>query len=230
MVLTSSKILPKRGSRAYFDPRFATTVWLLPKGYVPKGVFIFIEMGYSLTMDEIIKLATDTTKKRGLVLILTRDRARQSKTNLIVNLILHGPLFIVSGDEWLPSFVLPHMIREHTTEIKAVTNRLYTVRASTCYRLFDSLADIPSKGEPILVMDFLHTFYDTDIPVRTRLFRLRECCRELKRLAFYRPVIVMTQEREGEDYEKFFPALFSITDKTFILEPEREPIKQTVLF
>lgn len=181
-------------------------------------------------MDEIIKLATDMTKKRGLALLLTQDRARQSKTELIANLILKSPLFVVSGDEWLPSFVLPRMIREQTTEIKTVTNHLYTVRASTCYRLYDSLANIPSKGEPILVMDFLHTFYDTDIPLRTRLFRLRECCRELKRLAFYRPVMVMTQEGEGEDYEKFLPALASITDKTLTLEPEREQIKQTALF
>jgi hypothetical protein len=187
-------------------------------------------MSYSLAMDEIIKLAVDVTEKRGLALILTQDHARKSKTDLIANLILNGPLFIVSGDEWLPSFVLPRMIREQTTEIKVVTSRLYTVRASTCYRLFDSLANIPSKGEPILIMDFLHTFYDTDIPLRTRLFHLRECCRELKRLAFYRPVIVITQERESEDYEKFFPALFSITDKTFILEPEREQVKQTALF
>ena len=59
---------------------------------------------------------------------------------------------------------------------------------------------------------------------------LRECCRELKRLAFYRPVIMMIQELEAEDYEKFTPALFPITDKTFTLEPEREQISQPVLF
>jgi hypothetical protein len=180
-------------------------------------------------MNELINLAIDITQKRGLALILTRDRARQNKTDLIANLILNGPLFIVSGDEWLPSFVLPRMIRGRTMEIKAVTSRLYTVRASTCYRLFDSLANIPSKGEPILVLDFLHTFYDADIPLRTRLFRLRECCRELKRLAFYRPVIVVTQEMEGEDYKKFIPTLFPIVDKTFTLEPEPESISQPVL-
>jgi hypothetical protein len=181
-------------------------------------------------MNDITKLVVDMTAKRGLALILTRDRARQSKTDLIANLILSGPLFVVSGDEWLPSFVLPRILRERTTEIKAITSRLYSVRASTCYRLFDSLAAIPSKGEPILVLDFLHTFYDADIPVRTRLFRLRECCRELKRLAFYRPVIVMTQEMEGADYEKFTPALFPLIDKTFTLEPEPEQISQPALF
>lgn len=181
-------------------------------------------------MNELLNLAVDVTEKRGLILILTKDRARESKTNLIANLILNGPLFVISGDEWLPSFVLPRMIRGRTTQIKEILDRLHTVRASTCYRLFDSLAGIRSQGEPILVMDFLHTFYDADIPLRTRLFRLRECCRELKRLAFYRPVIVMTQDREGEDYEKFIPALSPLADKTLTLEPDGERIQQPALF
>lgn len=181
-------------------------------------------------MNQLLKLPFDVAGKRGLTLILTRDSARRSKTELIASLILRGPLFVVSGDEWLPAFALPRTLRGHTTEIKEIMGRLYSVRASTCYRLFDSLAGIPLKGEPILVMDFLHTFYDSDIPLRTRLFKLRECCRELKRLAFYRPVIVVTQEREGEDYEKLIPALCSITDKTVTLDPELEPIGQPALF
>jgi len=181
-------------------------------------------------MNELIKLAIDITRKRGLTLILTQDRARESKTHLIANLILNGPLFVVSGDEWLPSFILPRILRGYTTDIKAITSRLRSVRASTCYRLFDSLAASDSKGEPILIMDFLHTFYDEDILLRTRLFKLRECCRELMRLAFYRPVIVMTQQREAEEYEKFIPALSPFAEKTLTLETEIEQVKQPALF
>ncbi len=181
-------------------------------------------------MNNIISLATDATQKRGLALILTHDRARQQKTDLIANLILNGPLFVVSGDEWLPAFSLPRMIRGRTTEVKAILDRLRTARASTCYRLFDSLASTASMGEPILVMDFLHTFYDPDIPLQTRFFRLRECCRELKRLAFCRPIIVTTQHMEGEDYEKLVPALQAIADRVLTLEGEREQISQPALF
>jgi hypothetical protein len=79
-------------------------------------------------------------------------------------------------------------------------------------------------------MDFLHTFYDADIPLRTRLFRLRECCRELTRLAFHRPVIVMTQQRESDEYDKFIPALWPIASHIFTLAPEPEPIEQPALF
>jgi hypothetical protein len=195
-----------------------------------RGLFIFIDSRYFGRMNELLNLTTGMTEKRALTLIQTRDVARRSKTELIARLILHGPLFVVSGDEWLPAFALPRILRGHTTEIKGILGRLYTVRASTCYRLFDSLAGIPLKGEPVLVMGFLHTFYDSDIPLRTRLLKLRECCRELKRLAFYRPVIVMTQEMETGEYEKFIPALCSIADKTVTLDPELEPIGQPALF
>ncbi|MGB8984508.1 MAG: hypothetical protein WCC12_21760 [Anaerolineales bacterium] len=188
-----------------------------------------VALSYSVRMNELINLTIDVAEKRGLVLILTQDRARKSKTDLIANLILNGPLFVVSGDEWLPSFLLPRMIREHTTGVREILNRLRTVRASTCHRLLDSLANIPSRGEPILVMDLLHTFHDPDILLRTRLFRLRECCRELSRLALYRPVIVTVQEREGEDYEKLFPTLQSIADKILTLEGEHEQISQPAL-
>ena len=180
-------------------------------------------------MKDTIKLTTEITQKRHLALILTKDKAHQSKTDLIASLILKGPLMVVSGDEWLPSFTLARIIRERTADVKRIMEHLYTVRASTCYRLFDSLASIPSRGEPILVLDFLHTFYDADIPLRTRLFRLRECCRELKRLAFYRPVVVMTQEMAAEEYDKFIPALYAVSDNVFHLDPALEQIKQPAL-
>lgn len=183
-----------------------------------------------MRMNELINLTIDIPQQRGLTLILTQDKAHQNKTDLIANLILNGPLLIVLGDRWFPSLVLPRIIRTHTIDIKAVLSRLYIVRVSTCYRLFYSLANIPSKGEPILILDFLHTFYDNNIPLRTRFFKLRGCCRELKRLAFYRQVIVITQEMEGENYEKFIPALYTIANKTFTLGTKCEQFKQAVLF
>ena len=181
-------------------------------------------------MNKLAKLPTDITRSRGLALILTADKARAGVTELIANLILNGPLFVVSASEWLPAYELTRLIRKRTLEVRETLNSLYTVRASTCYRLLDSLANIPSNGEPILVIDFLHTFYNPDIPLRVRFHKLRECCRQLKRLALYRPVVVMTQELPAEEYEKFAPALYSIADKTFTIEPEPEQISQATLF
>jgi hypothetical protein len=189
-----------------------------------------VDTHYFERMTDLLQLGNDLTKKRGLNLILTPDRAHQTKTQLIAHLILVTPLFVISGDEWLPAFSLPRLIRQQTTQIKPILSRLTTARASTCYRLLDSLSSIAPAGEPILVLEFLHTFYDDDIPLRTRLFKLRDCCRELKRLSLHRPVIVMSRATQTEDFEKFLPALDSIADRTFTLEPEFEPVTQPRLF
>lgn len=181
-------------------------------------------------MNTLSNLPNSITRSRGLALLLTVDRARSNLTEFIAAQILTGPLLVISGSEWLPAFELSRILRSRTIEVKETLNHLYTVRVSTCFRLFDSLANIPSNGEPILVLDVLHTFYDEDIPLRVRLFKLRECCRQLKRLALYRPVILMTQEMHVEDYEKFIPALRSIADHVLTLEPDLEQIRQPALF
>lgn len=181
-------------------------------------------------MNDLLQLGTDLTRKRGINLILTHDRAHQSKTDLIAHLILTGPLLVISGDEWLPAFDLPRRLRRLTTQVKALMDRLSTVRASTCYRLLDSLTNITPAGEPILILEFLHTFYDDDVPLRTRLFKLRECCRQLDRLSIHRPILVLTRQLNNEDFAKFLPALSSIAGRTLILEPEFEPITQPALF
>jgi hypothetical protein len=185
-------------------------------------------------MNKLLKLTIDVTQKRGLNLILTKNRARKNKTDLMAAIISQGPLFVVAGSGWLPSYELTHIIRKKTHEVKQCLNRLYTIRTPTCYRLLDSLANIPLKGEPLLVMDLLHTFYDSDIPLDIRFHKLRECCRHLESLAFYRPVLVLTQEmivENIEDYEKFFPILHSVADRTLYLKPDEiQRITQPAFF
>jgi hypothetical protein len=181
-------------------------------------------------MSTSLKLPTELRRSRGLSLVLTAEKERRGATQLIAAQILHGPLFVVSGSEWLPAYELARIVRGKTLQVRQALNRLTTVRASTCYRLLDSLAGIPSSGEPVLVLDFLHTFYDDDIPLRVRFFKLRECCRELKRLAFYRPVVLMMQEAPGEDFEQFMGILRPVVDRTLFLEPEMERAQQLALF
>jgi len=202
---------------------------MLPNGYYPKGVFIFIKNNYSAGMNTLSKLPIDMTRQRGLTLILTKDQARTSITELIATVVLSSPLFVIAASEWLPAFELTRTLRKRTPHIKQILDRLRTARTSTCYRLLDTLVNIPPNGEPILVLDFLHTFYDPDVSLRVRLYKLRECCRHLKCLAFYRPIIVMTQEMQTEDYEKFSPALRSVADRILYLEPEPEQVKQPEL-
>ena len=181
-------------------------------------------------MNSLQTLPSDLARSRGMALVLTSGRAHRVCTDLIASLIMNGPLFVVAASEWLPAYRLTRMIRRKTTAVKQTLNRLYSARASTCYRLFDSLANLPSHGEPILVLDFFHTFYDDDIPLSVRLFKLRQCCQEVKRLAFYRPVIVMAEQMFVDEYESFISVITPIANNAFTLAPELEPVRQPALF
>jgi hypothetical protein len=185
---------------------------------------------HSGTMNMLFELPRDLTRSRRMTIILTADKARSGITQLIPNVILLSPLFVIAGSEWLPAFTLPRLVREKTPQVKSVLSRLYTARASTCYRLLDSLASTASVGEPILIVDFLHTFYDEDIPYPVRVYKLRKCCDELNRLAFYRPVIVITQQMQCEKHEGFSQILCSVAKQTLYLESEPEQIPQPALF
>jgi hypothetical protein len=181
-------------------------------------------------MNKLLKMPTDLTRSRGLTVILTGNKAREGITELIANVILSSPLFVIAGSEWLPAFRLPRLVRKKTLQVKSALSHLYTVRASTCYRLLDSLANAASMGEPVLILDFLHTFYDEDIPYSVRSYKLRKCYDEINRLAFYRPVIVMTQEMQGEEYNEFSQILCSAAKQTLYFASEPEQISQPVLF
>lgn len=196
----------------------------------PRGLFIFLPTRYYAGMNELLTLSPELSSSRGLTLILTADKARAGITELIAARVLLGSLFVIAGSEWLPAFELTRTIRRKTLHVKQALDHLRVARTSTCYRLLDTIVNIPPPGEPILVLDFLHTFYDADIPLRVRLLKLRECCRHLKLLANERPVIVITQEMPVDDYEKFSPALFSVADRTLYLEPKLEQIIQSTLF
>jgi len=181
-------------------------------------------------MNEILKLTQAITERQGVILILTKAKEQRRKTDLIYHLIVKGHLLVIAADEWLPGFALPQIIRRHGSRVKEVAKRLRTVCPTTHLRLMDSLSTISPKGEPMLVLDFLHPFYDSKVNFRLRFQVLRQCCNHLKRIATQRPILIMTQEMSGQDYEQFIPLLHSIAQKILYLEPESEAVLQDVLF
>lgn len=181
-------------------------------------------------MNNRLNLPHDLIRARGLHLVRTIGDVNGVLSQLIALLLLRGPLFIIAGSHWLPGLEIARTIHRNTSDVKRLLNGLYTARTSTCHELFDCLASRRSIGEAILVLDFLDPFGDPEIPLSIRLFRLSQCCRELQRLAFYRPVTVITTETHLENREGFIPGLTSVADITFSLESEYEPVQQPALF
>jgi hypothetical protein len=156
----------------------------------------------------------------GVQLVITDRHEKQTIVELIAASALRGPLCIIAGSEWLPSYMVAHSIRRSTVELGRVLNNVRLARAFTCYQLLDLLAAAPADGTPVLVLDFLHTFFTPDIPSSIRLRTLRECCHHLRQLAPHQPVTVFALREAVKDYEIFHRILAASADE--VLQPVAE--------
>ena len=152
-----------------------------------------------------------------LQLVITAGHERPRVTALITAAALRGPLFIIAGSEWIPSYSVARLVRQRTLEVERVMSRVRLARGFSCYQLLDLLASAPGDGTPILVLDCLHSFLNTDIPMPVRLRTLRACCAELRRLSLRGPVTVLAVQAAGPEYEACCALLFAAADE--VLHP-----------
>ena len=158
-----------------------------------------------------------------LRLIEIAGRQSEGITELFATLALRGPFYAIAGGEWIPTYALVQSVRRRTTEVQQVLGRVRLARPFTCYQLLDLLEDIRPERDPVLVLDFLHHFYNPDIqpPVRQRV--LEQCCKHLQRLALLRPLIVFVERLPTEEYRQFLPRVAAAADEVLKLDEMPAP-------
>ena len=148
-----------------------------------------------------------------LRLIETAGRQNEGITELFAMLAMRGSFYAIAGGEWIPTYALVQSIRRRTTEVQQVLGRVRLARPFTCYQVLDLLEEVRPESDPILVLDFLHHFYNPDIQPDVRQRVLEQCCRHLQRLALLRPLVVFVQQMRTEEYGKFFPLVAAAADE-----------------
>ena len=165
-----------------------------------------------------------------LQLIITGRHDKRQAVAWITAVALRGPLSIVAGSEWVPSYSVARAIRQDTVEVERVLGNVRLARAFTCYQLLDLLASTRGDGTPILVLDFLHTFFSPDILLPVRIRTLQACCRNLRRLSLRQPVTVFAVQETDPDYEIFYALLSASMDEVIQPAAEEAIIWQPGLF
>jgi hypothetical protein len=165
-----------------------------------------------------------------LQLIITGRHDKHQAVAWITAAALRGPLCIIAGSEWIPSYSVAHAIRQDTVDVGRVLGNVRLARAFTCYQLLDLLASTRGDGTPILVLDFLHTFFSPDIPLPVRIRTLQACCRNLRRLSPRQPVTVFAVQETDPDYEIFYALLSASMDEVIQPVAEEATVWQPGLF
>lgn len=167
-----------------------------------------------------------------IVLAVTRDNEHPGLTELITRLALLGPFHLIAGSEWLPDQdSLRRAVRRHTAAVDEALGHPNLGRPATCLQLRDQLEQASLQDYPVLVLDFLHYFYDPNVDVSLRKRVLEQCCMALSRLSQSRPVLVLVRHLPMEEYEQFFPSIASIAREIFEAgQNSPPPASQPALF
>ena len=159
-----------------------------------------------------------------LLLVKTPDRAREAVTELITEWALRGPFYLIAAGEWLPPHDdLRYAVYKHTSAFDEVLDNLILARPFTCLQLLDLLMDADEQNKPVLILDYLHLFYNADVDLSLRYSTLEKCCQYTKRLSFSNPVVVLVPYLAVEDYRRFFPFVASVADEMIEIDKRPSP-------
>ncbi len=157
-----------------------------------------------------------------LLLVKTIDRDSEAIIELITQWVLRGPFYLIAAGEWLPHHDdLRYSVYKHTVAVDKTLDNLTLARPFTCLQLLDLLMEAEAQNKPVLILDFLHLFYNSDVDLSLRYSTLEQCCQYTKRLSFSKPVVLLVQSLAMEDYRRFFPFAASIADE--IIESVERP-------
>jgi hypothetical protein len=157
-----------------------------------------------------------------LLLVKTLNQERERIIELIAQWALRSSFYLIAAGEWLPHHDdLRYAVYRHTAAVDETLDHLTLARPFTCLQLLDLLIEAEKQNKPILILDFLRLFYNSDVDLSLRYSTLEQCCQHTKRLSFSVPVVVLIHNLAIEDYRRFFPFVASIADE--IIEPKERP-------
>jgi hypothetical protein len=149
-----------------------------------------------------------------LLLVETALGESEVITEVITQLALRGPFNLIAGDEWLPDRdTLYRSIRRYTLALEETLDHPNLMRPMTCLQMLDLLVETDMQNRPVLILNFLHHFYNADVELSLRDRILEQCCQYTKRLALSNSVVVLVPHLSTSEYRRFFPLLASIADE-----------------
>ena len=159
-----------------------------------------------------------------LLLVKTVNKDREEILELITQWIVRGSFYLIAAGEWLPPHDdLRYAVYKHTPAFDEVLDNLILARPFTCLQLLDLLMDADEQNKPVLILDYLHLFYNADVDLSLRYSTLEKCCQYTKRLSFSNPVIMLVPYLAVEDYRRFFPFVASVADEMIEIDKRPSP-------
>lgn len=128
-------------------------------------------------------------------------------------LSLRGPVKVLDAGNHFNVYDVAYIIRRMTAHLPRAADNIHIVRAFTCIEVLRGLEEMPS-GHPVLILDFLATFYDDAVSDQRAVVLFERCFAQVNRLRQFAPVIISTtlQGSEVEARTQFLTTLIAAAD------------------
>jgi hypothetical protein len=130
-----------------------------------------------------------------ILVLVTSTSTLAALFDSAAQLALQGPLYVLDGGNAFQGYSLARALRRQVVDIAAPLQRVQLSRAFTCYQMAALLDQQDFAPHPILVLDFLSTFYDQGVRIADRRRLLYRCIRRLQILGRCAPVAVWIRQR-----------------------------------
>jgi hypothetical protein len=125
-----------------------------------------------------------------LIVITAFHETREQITTLTAELALRGAVTVLDGGNRLAAYQLVRLLRMRTSNIEEAAKRIFVRRAFTCHQLLALLESSQALPQPYIILDFLFSFYDENVPLQEANRLLDRCLHQLDRLRTTGPVVV----------------------------------------
>jgi len=159
-------------------------------------------------------------------LVLTPKSLRPTILTLIARLAQHSPLLIFDGGNQFNAYQVARAARGRPEVLKGIR----VSRAFTCYQMAALLEGTCNTTAPILLLDFLSTFYDESVPITERHRLLEKCLPLIHRLSRSAGLLVTVHPPAvpSEESMQLIRRLQSEAAEVWLLElptPAPEPLR-----
>lgn len=157
-----------------------------------------------------------------VVFVIPRtDEEKMLETTAL--LALRGRVGVLDGGNSFDAYQVARFLRRRTSQLSEALSRIHVARVFTCYQMLTLLEETPVSNIPLLILDFLATFYDESVSVAESYRLLGVALGHLNRLRKSAPVILSIHPPQVHqpDRERLVEALLDIADHVFIRETPR---------
>ncbi|RPI98919.1 MAG: hypothetical protein EHM39_07395 [Chloroflexi bacterium] len=167
-----------------------------------------------------------------VLLIVAPEAAWPGMLDLSARLSLRGALRVLDGGNQYNAYHVARALRRQTLDLRGALARIDLARVFTCYQMETLLLNAVPQVAPTLVLDFLATFYDENVPYAERRRLLARCAALLQRLSRRAPVVVSARPAFPGQAERasLLDLLARSADQVLEAEPPPEPLTPPRLF